>query len=107
MTTEKRMYVTGDLPMTEVAIRSTIREDLYLILSALDDMEGAVNADANAQGIDLQVLIKPFVGWIWFGGLMLAIGTFVALWPSVDRRRVALEARSDAAAEPAMAGVAD
>jgi len=107
MTTEKRMYVTGDLPMTEVAIRSTIREDLYLILSALDDMEGAVNADANAQGIDLQVLIKPFVGWIWFGGLMLAIGTFVALWPSVDRRRVALEARSDAAAEPAMAGAAD
>ena len=107
MTTEKRMYVTGDLPMTEVAIRSTIREDLYLILSALDDMEGAVNAEANAQGIDLQVLIKPFVGWIWFGGLMLAIGTFVALWPSVDRRRVALEARSDAAAEPAMAGAAD
>ena len=107
MTTEKRMYVTGDLPMTEVAIRSTIREDLYLILSALDDMEGAVNADANAQGIDLQVLIKPFVGWIWFGGLMLAIGTFVALWPSVDRRRGALEARSDAAAEPAMAGAAD
>jgi cytochrome c-type biogenesis protein CcmF len=103
MTTEKRMYVTGDIPMTEVGIRSSIREDLYLILSALDDMEGAVNADSNAQGIDLQVLIKPFVGWIWFGGLMLAIGTFVALWPSVDRRRVALEERTQGAPEPAMA----
>ena len=103
MTTEKRMYVTGDLPMTEVGIRSSVREDLYLILSALDDMEGAVNADSNAQGIDLQVLIKPFVGWIWFGGFMLAIGTFVALWPSVDRRRVALERRTERAPEPAMA----
>ena len=103
MTTEKRMYVTGDLPMTEVGIRSSVREDLYLILSALDDMQGAVNADSNAQGIDLQVLIKPFVGWIWFGGLMLAMGTFVSLWPSVDRRRVALEGRAESALEPAMA----
>lgn len=103
MTTEKRMYVTGDIPMTEVGIRSSIREDLYLILSALDDMEGAVNADSNAQGIDLQVLIKPLVGWIWFGGLMLAIGTVVALWPSVDRRRVALEEETRSAPEPAMA----
>ena len=107
MTTEKRMYVTADLPMTEVAIRSTVQEDLYLILSALDDMEAAVNGDSNAQGIDLQVLIKPFVGWIWFGGMMLAMGTIVALWPNVDRRRVALEARSEAAPEPAMAGAAD
>jgi cytochrome c-type biogenesis protein CcmF len=107
MTTEKRMYVTADLPMTEVAIRSTVQEDLYLILSALDDMEAAVNGDSNAQGIDLQVLIKPFVGWIWFGGMMLAMGTIVALWPNVDRRRVALEARSEAASEPAMAGAAD
>ncbi len=103
MTTEKRMYVTGDLPMTEVGIRSSVREDLYLILSALDDMEGAVRADSNAQGIDLQILIKPFVGWIWFGGIMLAIGTFVALWPSVDRRRVALEGRTETAPQPAMA----
>ena len=103
MMTEKRMYVTGDLPMTEVAIRSTVREDLYLILSALDDVERFVAGDSNAQGIDLQVLIKPFVGWIWFGGLMLAIGTFVALWPSVDRRRAALEGKTEAAPQPAMA----
>ena len=103
LTTEKRMYVTSELPMTEVGIRSSVREDLYLILSALDDMEGAVRADPNAQGIDLQVLIKPFVGWIWYGGMMLAIGTFVAPWPSVDRRRVALEGRTETAPQPAMA----
>jgi len=95
--------VTGDLPMTEVGIRSSVREDLYLILSALDDMEGAVRADSNAQGIDLQVLIKPFVGWIWFGGVMLAVGTLVALWPSVDRRRVVLEGRTETAPQSAWA----
>ncbi len=91
LTTEKRQYTTnvGQPPMTEVGIRSTPFEDLYLILSALDDTQAAVNADAAAQGLDLQILIKPLVGWIWFGCLVLVIGTVIALWPSVDRRRVA------------------
>jgi cytochrome c-type biogenesis protein CcmF len=100
MTTEKRQYVTSDQTMTEVAIRSTVTEDLYLILSAVDDLNAAVSADASAQGIDLQVLVKPLVSWIWFGCLILALGTIVALWPSMDRRRAA----ADAAAEAALVG---
>jgi cytochrome c-type biogenesis protein CcmF len=100
MTTEKRQYVTSDQTMTEVAIRSTVTEDLYLILSAVDDLNAAVSADASAQGIDLQVLIKPLVSWIWFGCLILVLGTIVALWPSMDRRRAA----ADAAAEAALVG---
>ena len=87
LTTEKRQYVTSDQLMTEVGIRSTVREDLYLILSAMDDVDGALSANSSAQGIDLQVLVKPFVLWIWAGGLILALGTVIALWPSVDRRR--------------------
>jgi cytochrome c-type biogenesis protein CcmF len=98
LNTEKRRYVTSAQDMTEVGIRSTAMEDLYLILSAVDDTRGALSADSSAQGIDLQVLIKPLVGWIWFGTFMLVIGTVVALWPSADRRRVA--ASSDTAQEP-------
>ena len=104
---EKRMYVTADLPMTEIDKHSLVREDLYLILAAFDDMAGAVGAEATAQGIDLQVLIKPLVSWIWYGGLMLTFGTIIALWPSVDRRRIALEAKSETTPELAMAGAAD
>ena len=87
LTTEKRQYVTSDQLMTEVGIRSTVREDLYLILSAMDDVDGALSANSSAQGIDLQVLVKPFVLWIWYGGVILALGTVIALWPSVNRRR--------------------
>ncbi|NNF13527.1 MAG: heme lyase CcmF/NrfE family subunit [Gemmatimonadetes bacterium] len=102
LTTEKRQYTNRNTqPMTEVGIRSIVQEDLYLILSALNDPAGAVRADPDAQGIDLQVLIKPLVGWIWLGCLMLAIGTIIALWPSVDRTRVATEAPKS---EPATAG---
>ena len=87
LTTEKRAYVTSQQPMTEVGIRSTPVEDLYLILSAMDDINGALSADASAQGIDLQVLIKPLVGWIWYGTLVLTVGSLVALWPSAERKR--------------------
>jgi cytochrome c-type biogenesis protein CcmF len=73
--------------MTEVGIRSTVQEDLYLILSALNDVGGALNNEPGSQGIDLQVLIKPLVNWIWLGCFMLSIGTVIALWPSVVKRR--------------------
>ncbi|MEX0836741.1 MAG: heme lyase CcmF/NrfE family subunit [Gemmatimonadota bacterium] len=95
LTTEKRQYVTSDQQMTEVGIRSTALEDLYLILSAVDDTRAALSADSSAQGIDLQVLIKPLVGWIWFGTLMLVLGTVIALWPSADPRRAAGALSSD------------
>jgi cytochrome c-type biogenesis protein CcmF len=108
LTTEKRKYTNRDAqPMTEVGIRSIVREDLYLILSALNDEAGALRAEPDAQGIDLQILIKPLVSWIWFGTLMLAIGTIIALWPSVDRRRIAEATATGMKAEPAMAGAAD
>ncbi|HSG09544.1 MAG TPA: heme lyase CcmF/NrfE family subunit [Longimicrobiales bacterium] len=89
LTTEKRRYITQEMPMTEVGIRSTPVEDLYIILSALDDPNGALNADASAQGIDLQVLVKPLVAWIWYGTLILACGSLLALWPSAEKRKVA------------------
>jgi cytochrome c biogenesis factor len=98
--------------MTEVGIRSTPYEDLYLILSALDDTEAAIMAESAAQGLDLQILIKPLVMWIWLGCLTLVIGTVIALWPSVDRRRMAEDPTGSAedptgSAEPAVAGAAD
>jgi cytochrome c-type biogenesis protein CcmF len=89
LTTEKRRYVTAEQPMTEVGIRSTPVEDLYLILSAIDDTNAALSADSSAQGIDLQVLVKPLVGWIWYGTLVLAVGSLIGLWPSAERKRVA------------------
>ncbi|MFQ5538105.1 MAG: heme lyase CcmF/NrfE family subunit [Gemmatimonadota bacterium] len=104
LTTEKRRYVTAPQLMTEVGIKSSIEEDLYLILSALDDPEGALRNDPAAQGIDLQALIKPLVGWIWYGGLIMAVGSLIALWPSAERRRAPLESRDEEAAVAGTAG---
>jgi cytochrome c-type biogenesis protein CcmF len=110
LTTEKRQYTTqdpGSPPMTEVGIRSTLGEDLYLILSAVDDAEAVVmRGDSNAQGIDLQVLVKPLVNWIWLGCLTLVGGTIIALWPSVDRKRAEREGSAAPVAEGTPAGSA-
>jgi len=95
LTSEKRKYVTQDQPMTEVGIRSTVLEDLYIILSAIDNPNGAFSEDGRDQGIDLQILVKPLIGWIWFGTLILAGGSLFALWPSVEVRKAPRDARSE------------
>ena len=59
-------------PTTEVAIRRTVWDDLYVVLAAYD---------LSVQSASLQVVVSPLVNWIWFGFGMLAIGTGIALLP--------------------------
>jgi cytochrome c-type biogenesis protein CcmF len=57
--------------MTEVAIRTTLREDLYIILSGLGD-DGRAN---------FRIIINPLMMWMWIGAGILTIGTVIAFWP--------------------------
>ena len=61
-------------PTTEVAIRRTVAEDLYIVLAA--DKQGVATQNAT-----LQVVVNPLVNWIWFGFGVLAFGTGIALLP--------------------------
>jgi cytochrome c-type biogenesis protein CcmF len=58
-----------EMPTTEVAIRSTLRDDLYVIMSS-------VNAESRLG--TFRVIVRPLVAWIWIGGLLFLIGAFVA-----------------------------
>lgn len=71
MTAEKYFHRTYEQPVTEVAIRSTPIEDVYVILMGWD-------AD---QSTTFNVLVNPLVSWIWFGGGVLAFGGLLAFWP--------------------------
>lgn len=62
---------------TEVAIRSTFTDDLYLILSS-------VGTDGSAT---FRALINPMVSWIWAGGVVLLLGAIVTMWPSGRKSR--------------------
>jgi cytochrome c-type biogenesis protein CcmF len=78
---EKRFYKKPQQPTTEVANRSTLREDLYVVLGSYDP---------KTQLITILAYVNPLVVWIWIGGLVLAIGTAITVWPSALERREAV-----------------
>ncbi|KKK38427.1 cytochrome C biogenesis protein [Mesobacillus campisalis] len=66
---EKVFYETWPEPSTEVAIKTNFTEDLYVVLSSWE----------NRDKVTLQVKVNPFVSWIWAGGIIMVLGTAVAL----------------------------
>ena len=70
----KRLEGRAQELVTDVGIRSTPREDLYVILSGLtDDLSEAT----------FKVFVNPLMMWIWVGGGVLVAGTLIAFWPDV------------------------
>ena len=59
-------------PTTEVAMRRSISEDLYVTLATYD---------LGDQSAAFQVTVNPLVNWIWLGFALLAFGTGIALLP--------------------------
>lgn len=88
---EKRFYKKPEQPATEVAIRSTIGGDLYLVLGSYDNDSGLAT---------FQAYFNPLVGWLWFGGLVLAIGTAITIWPAALEQRERVLAAGAAPASP-------
>ena len=84
---EKRFYKKPKQPTTEVANRSTLREDLYVVLGSYDP---------QTQLVTIQAYVNPLVVWIWLGGLILALGTAVAVWPTAAEREVRVVAPAGA-----------
>ncbi len=79
LTSEKALHRNHDNPITDVGIRSTALEDIYLIL---------IGTEQGGDVAAFKVLINPLVTWLWIGSIMLIAGTVVALWP--ERKRSAL-----------------
>jgi cytochrome c-type biogenesis protein CcmF len=81
---EKRFYRKPEQPATEVAFRSTLKEDLYVILGNLGDNETAT----------FQAYVNPLVAWLWIGGIVLALGTLVCVLPLSTRREQEVPVRT-------------
>ncbi len=70
---EKRLYNASGQVMTEAAMDDGFLRDLYVALGE--------PVDTNAWAV--RVHYKPFVRWIWFGGMLIALGGLVTV---LDRR---------------------
>jgi len=57
------------------ALRTGLREDLYLVLfsSSVDRL------------VNVKVIVNPLINFLWLGGLVFLAGGLFALWPSATR----------------------
>ena len=78
---EKRNYTASGNVMTETAIDSGIFRHLYISLGE----------PVGGGAWSVRVYYKPFVGWIWGGAILMALGGVLAL----SDRRYALAARKE------------
>src|SRR5215468_10513185 len=70
---ERRNFPAGEESGTMVAIYSTLREDLYVVYAGINQ---------GSQVPTIHVFLNPLVKWVWFGGIVVVMGTIVALIPS-------------------------
>jgi cytochrome c-type biogenesis protein CcmF len=75
---EKRFYRIQRTIMTEAAVHARLSRDLYVSLG--EELPG------NAWALRIQV--KPFVRWIWLGGLLMTLGALLALADKRYRRKM-------------------
>ena len=66
-------YYASQQPMTIPGVRSTLEDDLYVLLVGL-------GADRRP-GRDVQGLPQPAGQLVWVGGFVFILGTLVAAWP--------------------------
>jgi cytochrome c-type biogenesis protein CcmF len=91
MVAQRELVTTNNppQPISTVGIRSTLVEDLYVILATVEDGLLLGSNEPELQQATFQFLVNPLVPWIWYGGLIVAAGTLVGLWPGagVPKRR--------------------
>jgi hypothetical protein len=68
-----KFFPTQQAPVGRAVHRSSISDDIYLILSGFSEL------DKNQA--TLKVLVRPLVVWIWIGGFVIMLGTLVAILP--------------------------
>jgi len=85
---ERRFFKASQQPQSMVALHTTLKEDLYLVYSGINQDTGNPIIKAH---------LNPLVLWIWIGVHIMIIGTIVALIPNMAAARVPVRSTARAA----------
>ena len=79
------VYPDGQ-PMTIPAIRSTLSDDLYVVLINWENV--------STEQTPFKVYHNPLVNWLWIGSCLFVLGYLVAAWPEKEEAQVCAEGYS-------------
>jgi cytochrome c-type biogenesis protein CcmF len=85
---ESRFFPSSQQQQHIPTVRSTLKEDLYVVYEGQNPDTGRPIIKAH---------LNPLVSWIWIGVLVMIFGTIVALVPNAAPLRAAVPARLEAA----------
>ena len=76
-------YYESQQPMTIAGVRSTMEDDLYVILADWQPLSTA--------GATFKIYHNPLVNWLWLGTIVFILGTLVAAWPDKEPEMVVVQ----------------
>ena len=88
---QRRIYTKTNQRTSEIGVRSTLRDDVFIILANLTE---------GGETVHLKAMVKPLLIWIWIGSTATVVGCLICLLPV--RRKLptgAPPAENDAEAE--------
>jgi len=90
----REFFIVQQQPMTIPDKRSTLADDLYVILAGWE---------GTGETATFKAYINPLINWLWIGGFVFIIGTMIAAWPNPQetRQRVSSRANVPGATVPA------
>jgi cytochrome c-type biogenesis protein CcmF len=80
MKPQKRFFIAEQEPLSHVALKTNLARDLYVVMAGMDQDSGKAI---------IHVIINPLVQWVWIGGMIVLLGTILALIPSRIERQMA------------------
>ena len=78
VTAQRNIYFKNpDMPTSEVGLRMSLYEDLYIVLNGWEN---------GGESATFSIFVNPLTIWLWIGGVVLVLGTLIAVWPHPARR---------------------
>lgn len=72
-------FVVQQQPVTIPAVYTTLAEDVYVLLVGWEEV--------GLSSSTFRIYRNPLIVWAWVGGLVLILGTGIAVWPQAHGRR--------------------
>ncbi len=69
LTPQRNIHLAQDQAQSEIGLRSSLSDDLYLVLTQMD----------SSFTVTMRAWVNPLVAWIWIGGAFMALGMLVIL----------------------------